>query len=110
EAVEKIIPLVDSAAKLNDPVPLPDAIRSLFRFLIQTTSARDGVLLVRSYNPATDPPESCRVYGADGAAVKVDLVPFARSVAGTVVSLQEPYVMTRLDQAATAGSVELQPF
>jgi hypothetical protein len=35
-------------------------------------------------------------------------VPFARSVAGTVVSLQEPYATGRLDEAA--GSLELQPF
>jgi DNA-binding NtrC family response regulator len=48
EAVEKIVPLVQSAAALNDPVPLPDAIGSLMRFLLQTIGARDGVLLVRS--------------------------------------------------------------
>src|SRR4030081_1505560 len=29
EAVDKILPLVQSAAALHDPVPLPDAIRSL---------------------------------------------------------------------------------
>src|SRR3954465_7642724 len=33
ETVEKILPLVRSAAALNDPVPLPDAVRHLFRFL-----------------------------------------------------------------------------
>ena len=110
EAVEKVIPLVESAAKLNDPVPLPDAVRSLFRFLVQTTSANDGVLIVRSYDPAKEPAENCRVFGMDGRATEVELVPFARSVAGTVVSLQEPYVMTRLDEAVAAGSVELQPF
>jgi hypothetical protein len=31
-------------------------------------------------------------------------------VAGSVVSLQEPYATDRLDQAAAAGTVELQPF
>src|SRR5262245_26044142 len=44
EALEKVLPLVQSAAALNDPVPLPEAIRSLFRFLLSTTKARDGVL------------------------------------------------------------------
>src|SRR5438477_1949545 len=34
EAVERILPLVQSAAALNDPVPLPEAVRSLFRFLL----------------------------------------------------------------------------
>src|SRR5260370_31664573 len=50
EAVDKVLPLVQAAAALNDPVPLPEAIRSLLRFLLHTTGARDGVLLVRSYD------------------------------------------------------------
>src|SRR5947209_5297784 len=57
EAVEKVLPLVESAARLNDPVPLPEAVRSLFRFLLRTTSAQDGVLLVRSYDSSRQPPE-----------------------------------------------------
>jgi two-component system, NtrC family, nitrogen regulation response regulator NtrX len=110
EAVEKVLPLVESAAKLNDPVPLPDAIRSLFRFLLRTTAARDGALFVRSYDPARQPAEICRVFDADGMPLEMDLVPFARSVAGTVVALQEPYVMTRLDDGVAGSSVDLQPF
>jgi two-component system nitrogen regulation response regulator NtrX len=110
EAVEKILPLVQSAAALNDPVPLPEAVASLFRFLLRTTGARDGVLLVRSYDPGRTPAETCRVYDAGGAPVSGELVPFARSLAGSVVSLQEPAVMGPLDEAAAAGNVELQPF
>jgi DNA-binding response OmpR family regulator len=110
EAVEKVIPLVESAAALNDPLPLPDAVRSLFRFLLRTTSAQDGVLLVRSYDPERKLPEVYRVFDADGNALEGPFVPFARSVAGTVVTLQEPYVMTRLDEAASNGAVELQAF
>src|SRR6476646_1842706 len=37
EAVEKVLPLVQSAAALNDPVPLPEAVRALVRFLVQAT-------------------------------------------------------------------------
>src|SRR5260370_18914959 len=44
EAGEKVLPLVQSAQALSDPVPLPEAIGSLFRFLLRTTSARDGLL------------------------------------------------------------------
>jgi ActR/RegA family two-component response regulator len=109
ETVEKVLPLVQSAAALNDPVPLPDAVSSLFRFLLRTTGARDGVLLVRSYDADRQPAESCRVYDPSGAPMTADLVPFARSVAGSAVSLQEPCAMTRLDQGA-AGTLELQPF
>src|SRR4029077_17043158 len=108
EAVEKVLPLVQSAAVLNDPVPLPDAIRHLFRFLLQTTQARDGVLLVRSYDPDRQPAEVCRVYDVAGNALEGELVPFARSVAGTAVSMQEPCAMMLPDQAA--GTMELQPF
>src|SRR5205814_4529 len=49
-AVEKVLPLVQAAAALQDPVPLPAAVSALFRFLMRTTGARDGVLLVRSYD------------------------------------------------------------
>ncbi len=109
EAVEKVLPLVRSAAALNDPLPLPEAVGSLFRFLMRTTGARDGVLLVRIYDPTCQPAETCRVYDASGAPLAVELVPFAHSVAGTVVSLQEPFAMNRLDEAG-AGTLQLQPF
>src|SRR5262245_51016628 len=90
ETVEKVLPLVHSVAALHDPVPLPDAIGSLFRFLLHTTRASDGVLLVRSYDPARVPVESCKVYDAAGKPLPEELVPFARSVAGSVISMQEP--------------------
>src|SRR6266852_3284644 len=38
EAVDKVLPLVQSASALNDPVPLPEAVRSLLRFLLLSTS------------------------------------------------------------------------
>src|SRR5205807_8139385 len=90
ESVEKVLPLVQSAAALSDPVPLPEAVRSLFRFLMQTTRAGDGVLLTRSHDPTRQPPEICRVYAANGNTIEVELVPFSRSVAGTAVSMQNP--------------------
>ena len=109
EAVEKVLPLVRSAAALNDPVPLPEAVGRLFRFLLRATGARDGVLLVHSYDPARQPAETCRAYDAAGDPLAAELVPFARSLAGTVVSLREPYATGRLDEAA-AGALTLQPF
>src|SRR5437773_9400557 len=74
DAVEKVLPLVQSAAALNDPVPLPEAIRSLFRFLVQTTGAADGVLLTRSYDPDRQPAEVLRAYDAAGTVLDVKLV------------------------------------
>jgi two-component system, NtrC family, nitrogen regulation response regulator NtrX len=108
-AVEEIVPLVQSTAALNEPVPLPDAIRSLVRFLMQVTHARAGLLLVRRYDAARQPAETCRVYDADGQALDAEGVSFARSVAGSAASLGQPCLMNDL-QAIPAGSVELQSF
>ena len=107
EAVEKVLPLVQSTAALNDPVPLPDAIRSLIQFVVQTTGARTGILLVRSYDPERTPAEVMRVYDDGGQALEIELVAFARSIAGTAVSMQEACLIPHLEQA---GPVDLQPF
>ncbi len=106
-AVEKVLPLVRGAAALNDPVPLPDAVHALFRFLLRSTGAADGVLIVRHLQP--DGGETTVAYGADGRPLPAPAVPFSRSLAASVVSLQEPAVMNDFDPAS-AGAVELMPF
>jgi hypothetical protein len=108
EAVQKVLPLVQSAAALTDPVPLPDAVRSLVRFLIQATGAKDGVLFVRHFDAGKTPAETCRVYDAEGQAMETTFAPFARSIAGSVIGLQEASAMN--DLSAASGVVELQPF
>jgi len=107
EAVEKILPLVQSTSALNEPVPLPDAVRGLLRFLIEVTGAKKGVLMVRSYDADRKPAEIVSAYADTGERMALELVSFARSLAGTAVSLQEACVLRQLDQTAT---VELQPF
>jgi hypothetical protein len=109
-AVEKVLPLVQAAAALHDPVPLPTAVCNLFRFLLSTTGARDGVLLVRSYDADRQPAEVCRAYDTTGQLLDVSLAPFARSIAGSASSMQKPCLMGRPDQAAVSGNLELQPF
>ena len=42
-----MLPLVQTAAAFNDPVPLPEAVKSLLRFVIRVTGAADGALIVR---------------------------------------------------------------
>jgi ActR/RegA family two-component response regulator len=108
--VQQVLPLIQAAAALNDPVPLPTAIRSLFLFLQRTTRAIRGVLLVHSYDPKRQPEQISRAYDTNGQALDVPLIPFARSLAGSVVSLEEPYAMDRLDRSAAEGAFELQPF
>jgi hypothetical protein len=106
-AVEKVLPLVQTAAALHDPLPLPEAVRGLFRFVLRTTGAADGVLLVHTYDPERRPAEECRAYGLDGQPLQVELAPFARSLAGGVVGLGQPHALLRPSEAA---GVELQPF
>jgi ActR/RegA family two-component response regulator len=109
EAVEKVLPLVQSVSAINEPVPLPSAIRALLQFLIQVTKAHAGVLLARSYDAHRQPAEILRVYNSSGEPISDDLVPFAHSIAGTVVSRQEACRMN-LEQLPGPSSVELQPF
>lgn len=107
EAIEKVLPLVQSSAALNDPVPLPVAIRSLFQFLLRTTQATSGVLIARHVAP--DGVETIRAYNAEGASLDAPTVPFARSLAASVVSMQEPCVLSRKDLTG-ANAVEFQSF
>jgi ActR/RegA family two-component response regulator len=107
QAVEQIVPLVQNAAILNDPVPLPDAVRHLFRFLLRSTGAADGALLVR--HVSNEGPERFLAYGPDGKALPAPTIPFNRSLAATVLSMNEPCAMTAAD-AGGLGAVELQAF
>jgi ActR/RegA family two-component response regulator len=107
ESVEKILPLVRSATAMNDPVPLPDAVRNLFGFLIRTTGAADGVFLGRAVTP--DGKERFLAFGPDGKPLPPPTVPFSRSLAATVLSMNEPCTMSAGD-LGSLGAVELQPF
>ena len=109
-AVEKVLPLVQAAAALHDPLPLPAAVSNLFRFLLRITGARDGVLLVHSYDAQRQPAESYHAYDVNGQRLDLPLVPFRRSLAGSAASMQKPSLMERLDEAVNSGNLELQPF
>jgi ActR/RegA family two-component response regulator len=102
EALEKVLDLAQTTAALNDPVPFPRAIGSLMQFVMRTTGARDGVLLMRDYDDQRRPPEHYRAYDAKGTPLDVALVPFARSLAGSVVGLQRP--MRLIGAEMTGGS------
>jgi ActR/RegA family two-component response regulator len=104
ESVEKALPLIQTAAALNDPVPLPEAIHSLLRFLLETTGASDAVLVVHRHDLA----DGYRAYDKEGRQIAVELVPFSRSVAGAVVSMGKPGVLGL--QGPAGGTVDWQPF
>src|SRR5437660_765341 len=82
------------------PPPLPEAVRGLFRFVLRTTGATDGVLLVHTYDAERRPAEECRVYGLDGQPLQVELAPFARSLAAGVVGLGQPHALLHPGEAA----------
>jgi hypothetical protein len=103
EAVEKILPLVQTSAALTDPVPLPQAIGSLFRFVLKATGAADGALIVRHLGGDK---ETYRAYGADGQPLAGELTPFAQSIAASAASMQEPCAMAKSELTG----VRVQPF
>lgn len=107
DAVEKVLPLVRGSAALNDPVPLPAAVNSLFTFLLQTTGATDGALVVR--NAPADGPAAMAAYGPVGNQLDLGRVTFPNSLAACVVSLQEPSVMTDFSPDGLGG-MQLMPF
>jgi ActR/RegA family two-component response regulator len=101
EAVEKVLPLVRAAATLNDPVPLPAAVKSLVRFSLRTTGANNGVLIVHA--------ATTYAYDSEGKPLEIGAVPFGRTLAASALSLQEPSVMNDL-ASLPRGSVSLFPF
>jgi ActR/RegA family two-component response regulator len=109
-AVERVLPLVQTSQALHDPVPLPVAIQGLFAFLLRTTGAADGVLLVHSYDADRQPVEVSRAYDAGGQALDAPLVSFARSLAGSVATMQEAHALTDPERLAREGTIDLQPF
>jgi ActR/RegA family two-component response regulator len=107
EAVEKVLPIVQTSAAFNDPVPLPAAVKSLLRFVVRGTGAADGALIVRHTD--ADGTESTAVYDSDGERLPAPEVPFSRSLAASVISFQEPVALNDLDPKAL-GPLELLPF
>lgn len=107
EAVEKVLPIVRTAAALNDPVPLPEAVRSLLRFAARSVGATDGALVIRHTSP--DGTEATTAYGRGGIQLPTAGVPFSRTLAASVLSRQEPAVLVASD-LNSPGILELFPF
>jgi ActR/RegA family two-component response regulator len=107
EAVEKVLPLVRGAAAFHDPVPLPAAIHALFRFLLRSTGAIDGALIVRHL--PSDGPETTAVYDSTGKLLPTVAVPFNRTLAASVISHQDPCLMNDFS-TQPRDAVELFPF
>src|SRR5262245_26433866 len=77
EAVERVLPIVQTSAAFNDPVPLPAAVKSMLRFVIRGVKAADGALIVR--HTAPDGTESTTAYNAEGDTLPVTAMAFGRS-------------------------------
>lgn len=107
EAVEKVLPIVRTSAALNDPVPLPAAVKSLLRFAGRAAGAADGALVIRHLS--ADGSDTTLAYGAEGQSLPLADLPFSRSLAASVVSRQEPAVVNDTGPAAS-GILDLHPF
>ncbi|MGL4554689.1 MAG: response regulator [Gemmataceae bacterium] len=103
KAVEDVLPLVRTAAALNDPVPVSEAARALLRFAVVTLGAKGGVIAVRSYDEGRTPPEAVRAYGDDGKPVGTPLA-WSASLAAAAASMGRPCALDDL------RGVGLQPF
>lgn len=101
-AVERVLPLVQSSAALTDPVPVPQAIRSLCQFVQQVTGAADAVLIVQSH-------DDLRAYSNEGSLITEPLALFPRTLAASALGLGEPSIISKLDAHALSGT-DVQPF
>lgn len=102
-AVEEVLPLVQTAAALNDPVPVSEAVRALLRFAVTFMGAGSGVIIVRGYDQHRQPPEELRAYDVNGQPVATPLA-WSASLAASASSMGQP---STLDDLSGVG---LQPF
>src|SRR5436190_23712304 len=107
ESLEKVLPLVQSSAALNDPVPLPEAVRSLAQFFIRMTQASDGILVIRAQESTRADGEELKVYDSAGNPLDVATIPFSRSLAGTASSMAQPCAMSELGRRAREQAFDL---
>jgi len=112
EAVEKNPAAGGSPRRaLNDPVPLPEAVRGLFRFLLESDPTPATAFLLARYLRSEKSTETSALRAYDAKGQVLDRA--AGPVRGgrwrpRLISMQEPCAMENLEQAAAAGSVQLQ--
>ena len=104
-AVAEVVPLVVATSALNDPVPLPHAVQTIFRFLLRATGAPDGALVVRTLG--ADGADSTAVYAPSGEVIDAPAVPFGRTLAASVAGESGPVLVDGTD---ASGLVEFYPF
>jgi two-component system nitrogen regulation response regulator NtrX len=106
EAVSQILPLVRGSAALTEPVSLPDAVRSLVRFAVRMTGAKDGAVV--AYTTPTESEPRSVAYGADGERSSGPYPPFGRTLLAAAAAAGRPVVVTDFS-AASLGPVDLLP-
>ena len=105
-SVEQILPLVQGAKTLNDPVPLPDAIRSLVQFTVTMTGAKDGAIV--AYRTPGEGTDLAVAYRSDGSPVPGPFPPFARTLLAAAVSAGRPAVVSDFSPGSL-GPIDLFP-
>lgn len=105
-AVERALPLVQTATALRDSVPLETTVKSLFDALRHGTQASAGLLILRTYQEHDQPPEQWLILDHQGQAVKPTGFHYASSLAAAV-AFQQPEAM-RTEVQSFRGQTGLQ--
>lgn len=90
DAIEKMLPLLQSARALNNSMSLPASVGGLIRFLVEITESQTGILVARHHT--SDGQEHYLAFHANGDPVTEPLVPFSQSLAATILSLGKTQV------------------
>jgi ActR/RegA family two-component response regulator len=106
EAVEQVLPVVRTAAALHDPVPLPEAVKTLLGFVMRFTGATDGAIVI--HHVTAEGQETTVARGLAGEALPLPAIPFSHSLASSVVSHQEAMILNGTN--SVDGTVEFFPF
>jgi DNA-binding NarL/FixJ family response regulator len=102
----QVLPLVQSSAALNDPVPVERGVGSVLRFLLTCAGAQDGRILVWPKPAEANAPGYA--YQPDGSRETITSVPLRNTLAASVLSVQEPLFLTEFDRNSL-GAVTLLP-
>ncbi len=129
QALEAIVPLVQTASDLSSGIAPSESLRALLQFAQDIFETQQGVLLVRrnkieASNASSDSPAvhaqsksdrtdvsdfSLDLFDMEGRRMATANVPFAETLAATALAMQEVCVLANLKEMVPPG-VTLQPY
>jgi GAF domain-containing protein len=95
---------------MNEPIPVSEGLRGLCRFLLRSTQAAAGVLVVRRHDPGRRPAEEMKAFPLEGTPFEGPLVDFRHSYAGASASVPSSALLADLRDPSASQGVQIQPF